>query len=140
MNNFLEVFCTRVKPSRNNFRAYVQEEVSRSPVPRARETEVDDTTVDPRAKVEDDLDIGGDLLKISQRRNFEEIGEEIRDRGSNGSHDVALDVESVFGSDQQAHMVPEEQHLSWGTRSGGLEILPEVATESLGNTRKEAHQ
>ncbi|RWR85296.1 protein S-acyltransferase 8-like protein [Cinnamomum micranthum f. kanehirae] len=141
VNNFLEVFCTRVKPSRNNFRAYVQEEVSRSPVPRARETEVDDTTVDPRAKVEDDLDIGGDLLKISQRRNFEEIDEEIRDRGSNGSHDVALDVESVFGSDQQAHMVrPEEQHTSWGTRSGGLEILPGVATESQGNTRKEAHQ
>lgn len=137
MNNVLEVFCTSVKPSKNNFRAYVQEAVSRSPGHRARETEVDGTTVDPRAKVEDDLDIGGDLLKISQRRNFEEIDEEIRDRGSNGSHDVALDVESIFGSDQQVHTVrPEEQHLSWVTRSVGLEILPEVAIENPSNARK----
>ncbi|KAI6693737.1 hypothetical protein NL676_021447 [Syzygium grande] len=32
-SNFFEVFCTEVKPSRNNFRAFVQEEVHRPVLP-----------------------------------------------------------------------------------------------------------
>ncbi|KAF4352092.1 hypothetical protein F8388_000784 [Cannabis sativa] len=81
LNNFLEVFFTKVKPSRNNFRAFVQEEVQKPmtlPSPRAGQ---DDMAGDPRSKVEDDLEIGEDLLKISQRRNFEEMDEDIRSRG-----------------------------------------------------------
>lgn len=128
LNNFLEVLCTRVQPSRNDFRAYVQE-VSRSPAPRAREMEADDTTTDPRPKVEDDLEIGGDILKISQRHNFEEVEMEIRDRGSNGPYDVALGAESVFYSDQQVHVDrPGEHRSSW-------EILSEVLNMSSGGAK-----
>ena len=55
LNNFLEVFCTKVKPSRNNFRAFVQEEVPRPPPPViSREPEPDLGGGDPRSKVEDD--------------------------------------------------------------------------------------
>lgn len=32
VNNFLEVFCSKIKPSKNKFRAYVQEEVQRPPL------------------------------------------------------------------------------------------------------------
>ncbi|PON52639.1 Zinc finger, DHHC-type, palmitoyltransferase [Parasponia andersonii] len=82
LNNFLEVFFTKVKPSRNNFRAFVQDEVQKPPpLPSPREAEPDDLVGDPRSKVEDDLEIGEDLLKISQRRNFEEIDEDICSRG-----------------------------------------------------------
>lgn len=127
LNNFLEVFCTRVKPSRNNFRAYVQE-VSRTPASFAREMEVDDTNVDPRPKVEDDLEIGGDILKVSQRHNFEEVEMEIRDRGSNGPHDVSLAAESVFYSDQQVHVDrAEEQRSSWEILSEVLKINSDAA-------------
>ncbi|CAH1446131.1 unnamed protein product [Lactuca virosa] len=75
VNNFLEVFCTKIKPSRNKFRAVVQEEVQRPPPP-ATTREVAGEEPGPeerRMKVEDDLDIGGDLLKISQRHNIEDI-------------------------------------------------------------------
>ncbi|KAJ4715480.1 S-acyltransferase [Melia azedarach] len=66
LNNFFEVFCTKIKPSRNNFRAYAQEN---EPRPLTRRTP--EAQIDRRAKVEDDREIGGDLLKISQRRDAE---------------------------------------------------------------------
>ncbi|KAF3445481.1 hypothetical protein FNV43_RR10657 [Rhamnella rubrinervis] len=133
LNNFLEVFCTKVKPSRNNFRAFVQEEVQRPPpLPSPREVEPDDLGGDPRSKVEDDLEIGEDLLKISQRRNIEEIDEDIRSRGSNGAphNNSSEGGDSVLGSDHRAPTIRSDaRHSSWGRRSGSWEIAPEV----LGN-------
>lgn len=80
INNFLEVFCTKIKPSRNKFRDFVQEVQPPTPAP-ARESATNDAgPEDRRVKVEDDLDIGGDLLKISQRHNFEGIESDIRSR------------------------------------------------------------
>ncbi|XP_024970102.1 protein S-acyltransferase 8-like [Cynara cardunculus var. scolymus] len=78
VNNFLEVFCTKIKPSRNKFRAVVQEEVQRVG---CREEEAQSGPEDRRMKVEDDVDIGGDLLKMSQRHNIEDIESDIRSRG-----------------------------------------------------------
>ncbi|KAJ8769713.1 hypothetical protein K2173_005359 [Erythroxylum novogranatense] len=143
VNNFLEVFCSKVKPSKNNFRAFVQEEVPRLPTPVARETEVEDLGGDRRAKVEDDLDIGEDLLKISLRHNVEEIVEDIRSRGSNGPPHNTLEVESVLSSD---HRRSETRQLSWGRRSGSWEIAADAlanstATESRSySTPEEPHQ
>ncbi|XP_068323988.1 protein S-acyltransferase 8 [Pyrus communis] len=145
LNNFLEVFCTQVKPSRNNFRAFVEEEVQRPPpMPIAREAEPDESGGDPRSKVEDDLDIGEDLLKISQRRNIEEIDEDIRSRGSNGPHNTS-EVLSALGSDRAPTIRSDARHSSWG-RSGSWEIAPDVlanvnVTESRGHvTSKDAVQ
>ncbi|KAF1899472.1 hypothetical protein Lal_00019600 [Lupinus albus] len=130
LNNFLEVFCTQVKPSRNNFRAFVQEEVPRAPAPvTAREPE-SDLVGDTRSKVEDDLDIGEDLLKISQRRNIEEIDEDIRSRGSNGPpHNIISDIDSVLGSGRAPTIRSEARHSSWG-RSGSWEIGQEILASS----------
>jgi palmitoyltransferase ZDHHC9/14/18 len=80
-NNFVEVFCTEVKPSRNNFRACVKEEQQTRALPvslRQAPEEDEPQCGPPRAKVEDDLEIGDDLLKISRRRDFEEVGDELR--------------------------------------------------------------
>ncbi|TXG60477.1 hypothetical protein EZV62_015050 [Acer yangbiense] len=71
LNNFLEVFCTKVKPS-INFHAYVQENELRPGTGLTPVGEADCLGGDRRAKVEDDREIGGDLLKISQRRDVEE--------------------------------------------------------------------
>ncbi|KAK4840560.1 hypothetical protein QYF36_012204 [Acer negundo] len=71
LNNFLEVFFTKVKPS-INFHAYVQENELRPGTGLTPVGEVDCLAGDRRAKVEDDREIGGDLLKISQRRDVEE--------------------------------------------------------------------
>ncbi|KAL6010338.1 hypothetical protein ACLOJK_000769 [Asimina triloba] len=141
LNNFLEVFCTKTKPSKNNFRAFIQQEPSR-PIPRARETDVDDSAVaDHRSKVEDDLEIGGDLLKISQRHNFEEVNEEIYSRSSNGPDNAASEADLPTGLDLQAQVARlEGHHSSRGRRGGSWEILPEIlamnsaVTENRGYT------
>ncbi|KAK9165736.1 hypothetical protein Scep_000927 [Stephania cephalantha] len=129
LNNFLEVLCAKIKPSQNNFRAFVKEEVQKPPVPRPRDPEIGDLGEDPRRKIEDDLDIGGDLLKISQRRNFDGSHEDIdiRSRGSNGTHHDYSDAEFALGSDQQLPTArPEARHSSWGRRSGSWEISPDI--------------
>nr|AFK35282.1 unknown [Lotus japonicus] len=138
LNNFLEVFCTKVNPSKNNFRALVQEEMQRQPPPvTARESEPD-LGGDPRSKVEDDLDIGEDLLRISQRRNIEDISEDIRSRGSNGPSLNTSEIASVLGSDRRAPSIrAEARRSSWG-RSGSWEIAPEVNT-SFNVTETRSH-
>ena len=131
LSNFLEVFCTKIKPSKNNFRAFVQEEVSRPTLPSTQEAEVEDLGGDPRSKVEDDLEIGEDLLKISQRRNIKEIDENICSRGSSGLPHTILEVDSVLGSDHQAPTIRSDTgHSSWGRRSGSWEIAPDVLANS----------
>ncbi|XP_059631542.1 protein S-acyltransferase 8 isoform X1 [Cornus florida] len=128
LNNFLEVFCTKIKPSRNNFRAYVQEEVQRSPMPSTtRENVIEGLAENRRMKVEDDLEIGGDLLKISQRHNIEDIESDIRSRGSDVTHHNSSEAYSVLGSDRRAPTIQSEtRHSSLGRRSGSWEIAPEV--------------
>ncbi|CAI9754423.1 unnamed protein product [Fraxinus pennsylvanica] len=127
INNFLEVFCTKVKPSKNNFRAFVQEEAQRSTTfPATREAEAEDTG-DRRMKVEDDMDIGGDLLKISQRHNIEDIEADIRSRGSDVPHHNSSEADSALGSDRRGPAVqPDTWHSSWGRSSGSWEIATEV--------------
>lgn len=145
LNNFLEVFCMEIKPSKNNFRAHVQEEVQQRPhLPITRETEADDLGGDPRSKVEDDLEIGEDLFKISQRRNIEDIDDDIRSRGSNGPHNNSIEADSVMGSEDRAPTVRSDtRHSSWGRRSGSWEIAPEVLAmnnSSVTESRSYAHQ
>ena len=137
VTNFSEVFCTEVKPSKNKFRAFVQEEVPRPTLPTTREEEgrggEDSCGGNPRPKVEDDLEIGEDLLQISQRRNVEAIDEDICSRGSNGGlpHNTS-DVDSVLSADHRAHVVRGEnaRHSSWGRRSGSWDISSEVTANS----------
>ncbi|XP_073139280.1 protein S-acyltransferase 8 [Henckelia pumila] len=136
LNNFLEVFCTKVKPSKNNFLAFVQEEPQRPPLPITRDAEPVDAGEDRRMKVEDDLDIGGDLLKISQRHNIEDIEADIRSRGSDPHHNSS-EGDSVFGSDRRVPtMQSDVRHSSWGRRSGSWEI----GSEGTYATPKEAYQ
>ncbi|GMH22245.1 hypothetical protein Nepgr_024088 [Nepenthes gracilis] len=131
LNNFLEVFCTNIKPSRNNFRAFVQDEVQRPPPPPPPlDSEVDDSS-DQRIKIEDDLDIGGDLLKISQRRNVDDINEDVRSRGSNAPHSMS-EADAIFGSDHQS---PTVRHSSWGRRSSW-----EIGLDARGISARDVHE
>ncbi|KAI3451050.1 hypothetical protein Pfo_007715 [Paulownia fortunei] len=69
-NNLLEILCRKTEPSRINFRSFVHQEVA---IGSTYGAEKNSLVEDRRAKVEEDLDIGKDLLKISQRRDSEEV-------------------------------------------------------------------
>lgn len=70
VNNFMEVFCIKVKFLRNNFRVFVEEEFLRVVIIIIRELE--DEVGIRRQKVEDDLDIGDDFMNILQWCNLVE--------------------------------------------------------------------
>lgn len=123
--NFFEVFCTKMNPSKNKFRSVVQEESQRPPMPVSRDTDVEDSGDDRRMKVEDDLDIGGDLLKISQRHNIEDVEADIRSRGSDVPHHNFSESDSALGSDRRASAVQPDAHHSGRGRIGGWEIAKE---------------
>ena len=141
-NNFLEIFCTKIKPSRNNFRAYVQEAIQRPPpssftheAATAAAVDEEHLDSDTREKVQDDLGLGEDLLKISQRRNIEEIDEELCDRGGNGPHHVSSEVNSVLDSDYHRSLTVQQaeiRHSSWGRRGS--------SSWEIGSAREEANQ
>lgn len=140
LSNFQEVFCSKIKPSRNDFRAFAQEEVQQRPppLPRTQAAEVEGSAGDPRSKVEDDLDIGEDLLKISQRHNIDEIDEDIRSRGSNNapSHNTA-ELDAALGSGHRAPTIRSDaRHSSWERRSGSWDIGSDVlATSAVTESR-----
>ncbi|GFZ14650.1 hypothetical protein Acr_24g0008400 [Actinidia rufa] len=116
LNNFLEVFCTKIEPSRNNFHGYVQEEVPRPPKVPTRDAEADDSGGSRRAKVEDDLEIGDDILKLSHRHDFEEGGD-VRSRGSDSLPRKSPDVELGLGLELQEPASLSGRHPS-GRRNG----------------------
>ncbi|PHT54379.1 Protein S-acyltransferase 8 [Capsicum baccatum] len=114
MNSFLEVFCSKIEPSKNNFRGYVHEEAPKmtSKGGNIQVTDVDTSDDDRRVKVEDDLEIGDDLMKISQRRNSQDIGD-IRGRGSDRSPISRSELDFGFGLESQFSLRSESCHSEW---------------------------
>ncbi|EYU31116.1 hypothetical protein ABFS82_08G235600 [Erythranthe guttata] len=73
-NNFVEIFCGKTEPSRIKLRSYAHQVVANF----AYVSEKNGTVEDRRANVEEGVDIGNDILKISQRRDSVRAGEQIR--------------------------------------------------------------
>ncbi|KAK8691882.1 hypothetical protein V6N13_075377 [Hibiscus sabdariffa] len=132
-SNFHEVFCTKVNPSKNNFRAFVQEEVPRPIVPSTEEAKAEDVGGDQRSKVDAEIEKREDVLKISVQCNIEE-GEDlskISQRHNDEEHDKegndpahsTLDVDSMIQADPKLS--------SCGNGSGSPEIVT-VAKEEAG--------
>lgn len=123
--NFLEVFCTKTRPSKNKFRAFVQEEPPRIPMRPMPELVEQSTADDRRAKVEDDLEIGDDILKLSQRRDFYAT-ENIKRRGSDGLPRESADSDFNLGSDLQPPL--GESDMQHSQRSESFGASPRVAS------------
>lgn len=112
-NNFLETFCSKVKPSRNDFRAFIKEESPRNitlATTWERPEEADEENREERRqKVEDDLDIDEDVLKLQHCLNVEE--------GSDTAHHK-IDIDQMrVGSNERAPTIRSEaRHGNWETR------------------------
>ncbi|CAN6480784.1 unnamed protein product [Victoria cruziana] len=139
VSNFSEIFCTSVPPSKNSFRAKAQQDVQKPPPPATENRENEDPLEYVRTKVEDDLEIGGALSKVSER-SFEES--DIRDRNSAG-RDVGPETypstleQGIGGQFEQGtggHLPLDthgatHRHSSWG-RTGNWEISQDVLVMS----------
>ncbi|KAG5404935.1 hypothetical protein IGI04_011054 [Brassica rapa subsp. trilocularis] len=119
-NNFLETFCSKVKPSRNDFRALMREEPPRNITlattwERPGEEEEGSSDLEEgRQKVEDDLDIDEDVMKLQQRSNAEE--------GSDPAHHMVEVDQMRVGSSERAPTIRSEvRHGNWGARSSAQE-------------------
>ncbi|VAH19561.1 protein S-acyltransferase 8-like [Triticum dicoccoides] len=131
LNNFLEVLCSKGKPSKHRFRAYVQEEV-RAPVVNFGRQMEEEPAGGPRAKVEDDPEIGSDLLKISRRRNYEDVDVEMGNQ-DDGEKEGMGDAKLAAGSGSQIPAVGSEvrvRHSSWDRRSGNWDMSSDVIGRS----------
>ncbi|XP_006654456.1 protein S-acyltransferase 8-like [Oryza brachyantha] len=131
LNNFLGVFCSKTKPSKHKFRAYVQDEV-RAPVVNFGRQMEEETAGGPRAKVEDDLEIGSDLLQISQRRNYGDVDIEMGSQDCNEMESIAS-AKLAIGSESQIPAIGSEvrvRHSSWDRRSGNWDMSLDVIGRS----------
>lgn len=132
-NNFLETFCSKVKPSRNDFRAFIQEEPPRNitlaTTWEQTEEADEENREERRQKVEDDLDIDEDVMKLQQRSNAEE--------GSDPAHHK-IDIDHMtVGSNERAPTIRSEaRHGNWRTRSETQEDI--IAGSSVRESRNYA--
>ncbi|GMI90569.1 hypothetical protein like AT4G24630 [Hibiscus trionum] len=152
VSNFHEVFCTKVNPSKNNFRAFVQEEVPRPTLPSTEEAKAEDPGGEPRSKVDaeieecDDLllkipqpciiEAGEDLSKISQRHDDEENDKDIHSMEDNDPPHITLDVESITLDHQASMIEPDPIPSSCGNGSGSPEIVTDLRTDSTVTTEE----
>ncbi|KAL9264936.1 S-acyltransferase 8-like protein [Drosera capensis] len=99
--NFFEVFCAKIKPSRNDFRAFVQEAAPEPAIqPPILEESVDEYVEGRRAKVEDDLEIGNHIFTLTRRCDLDEAGD-IKTKSGNRSSGKTSGDEVDLGSDLQ---------------------------------------
>ncbi|XP_021728139.1 protein S-acyltransferase 8-like [Chenopodium quinoa] len=123
ISNFFEVFCSKIQPSKNKFRAYIQEEAPRIPM-RSMPEVAEEFGEDRRTKVEDDLEIGDDILKLSQRRDYYGI-EDLKRRGSDGfSHESAESDYNNLGSELQASL--SQLGTEQSRRAGSFDTSPHI--------------
>lgn len=145
INNFNAIFCTKIKPSQNKFRAKVQEDSSTQMGVISQTAEIRDVVGDLPAKMSVDLEAGRKAAIGDEFDPEREACEELHNRKSNG-HDPAVDIKdgyedaftraigqplSLEGTDTRIRSHPRKS--SWGRRSENWEIMPDLPAAALGD-------
>ncbi|GLJ25160.1 hypothetical protein SUGI_0481280 [Cryptomeria japonica] len=143
-NNFREVFCTGIRPSKNNFRARVEQDVPRQTVYVPPNTESQDDAGNLRVKIGSDVEAGESSTGVHGLEG--ENNEELQSQHSN-SHDVGLDVKDgyedafaraigrpISSENIDARTGAYSRRSSWGRRNENFEISPEILSLGSGIT------
>ncbi|CDP12855.1 unnamed protein product [Coffea canephora] len=110
-NNYGQVFCAKNESSRINFRAYETEEASKPPSALIQGLLVGDTDEGRREKVEDNLEMGNDLLKISQCPDTEEATD-VRSRATDSQPQQLSEVDYALGLESHVSSSKFDRHHS----------------------------
>ena len=117
-NNYGQVFCAKNESSRINFRAYETEEASKPPCALIQGLLVGDTDEGRREKVEDNLEMGNDLLKISQCPDTEEVTD-VRSRATDSQPQQLSEVDYALGLESHVSSSKFDRHHSNMRRKNG---------------------
>jgi len=142
--NFGEIFCTKIPPSKNNFRAEVEQDVQGHSVSVLPNTDNQEDAGNLRVKIGSDVEEGGPSSIGAEHILGEESHEEVQSRYSNG-HEVGPDVKEGYedaltraigrpispldSSDSRSGVYPRRS--SWGRKGENWEISPEILSSSL---------
>uniref|UniRef100_A0A0C9S993 S-acyltransferase n=1 Tax=Wollemia nobilis TaxID=56998 RepID=A0A0C9S993_9CONI len=145
IKNFSTIFCMKIKPSRNHFRAKVEEEACLRMGVIPRTTESRDVVGDLPAKMSIDLEAGRKAAIGDELDPEREAYEDLHNRKSNG-HDAPVEIKdgyedaftraigqplSLEGTDTRSKSHPRRS--SWGRKSGSWEITPDLPAASSGD-------
>ncbi|XP_016651390.1 PREDICTED: probable protein S-acyltransferase 7 isoform X2 [Prunus mume] len=130
IKNFMEIFCTKIPPSRNNFREKVPKDPPVLPTP------IGANFVNPvMGKAMSDIEMG---RKPLWNEASEELGDYSNDDGVNkdprsSEADASQDLSGTLPTEStERHVTSHPRRSSWGRRSGSLDISPEVLAMSAG--------
>lgn len=130
IKNFMEIFCTKIPPSRNNFREKVPKDPPVLPTP------IGANFVNPvMGKAMSDIEMG---RKPLWNEASEELGDYSNDDGVNkdprsSEADASQDLSGTLPTEStERHVASHPRRSSWGRRSGSLDISPEVLAMAAG--------
>lgn len=130
IENFMEIFCTKIPPSRNNFREKVPKNPPVLPTP------IGANFVNPvMGKAMSDIEMG---RKPLWNEASEELGDYSNDDGVNkdprsSEADASQDLSGTLPTEStERHVASHPRRSSWGRRSGSLDISPEVLAMAAG--------
>ncbi|KAJ7568087.1 hypothetical protein O6H91_01G018400 [Diphasiastrum complanatum] len=150
-NNFLEIFCSKITPSKNEFRAMVQQQGSGGIAASSQATCNARDIISPDARKKGvDVELGKLPWPIGGDHMLgDEALKDVHSRISNGG-DIGVEMKDGF-EDTFAHALtrvshetgnmrgaPHPRRSSWGRKSGSWEITPDILAMASGVTAEDS--
>ncbi|KAL5791553.1 hypothetical protein ACOSP7_000147 [Xanthoceras sorbifolium] len=138
IENFMEVFCTRIPPSKNNFRAKIPKE------PAIQSRRITDGYVSPTLrKPVTDIEMGRKPVWAEAVGDADDHEGIVRNDNSldkhGGSAELSPDLSRILPPDPEStegRSISHPRRSSWGRKSGSWDISPEVIASAVGESKR----
>ncbi|XP_031119041.1 probable protein S-acyltransferase 7 [Ipomoea triloba] len=126
IENFMEIFCTSIPPSKNDFRA----KVPRDPALPARHTAAGGFVSPNMGKAVEDIEMGrkavwGDVGADHQEGQLSD-NDGVNMKEGGGLGEMSPEIRTTVDEGDRAAMHHHPRRSSWGRKSGSWEMSPEV--------------